>query len=109
MATTERRRDLLRKAEISQVKVGIVSGIAGVLFNEGTYYKFEVIAFVTQTRSDIPDARAATRILQTMMKLVPSARIDLTRLHQETKRIEFSQDVERASQTDGGVDHSSHA
>jgi hypothetical protein len=47
VATTERRRDLSRKAEIPQVEVGIVSGIAGVLFKEGTYYEFEVIAFVT--------------------------------------------------------------
>ncbi len=90
VASTDRARDLLRKAEVPQVTMGIIPGIAGVLLNEGRWNQFDVIALVTQTRNDVPDARAAARILETMTKLVPSLRIDLKPLYQEAEGIESS-------------------
>jgi len=88
VASTEQGRKLLEKAGVPQVKMGIIPGIAGVLLNEGRWNQFEVIALVTQTRDDVPDARAAARILETMVKLLPSLHIDLKPLYQEAEKIE---------------------
>jgi uncharacterized protein len=88
VASTEQGRKLLERAGVPQVKTGIIPGIAGVLLNEGRWNQFEVIALVTQTRDDVPDARASARILETMVKLLPSLHIDLKPLYQEAERIE---------------------
>lgn len=88
VATTQRGRSLLNEVGIPQLKIGIVPGIAGVLLNEGKWNQFEVIALITESRSDIPDARAAARILEAMDKLLPDLHIDLTPLYDSAERIE---------------------
>jgi len=68
--------------------VGMIAGVAGTLLNEGRWAEFDVICLVARARPEIPDARAAARIIETLDKLIPDMQVDVKPLYEEAERIE---------------------
>jgi uncharacterized protein len=81
-------RDRLQKSEIPIFPEGLISGIPGVLLNEGKKRNFEVTCLLAEARDNIPDARAAAGIIEVLRSIIPYLEIDLAPLYAEADLLE---------------------
>jgi uncharacterized protein len=81
-------RDRLQKSEIPIFPEGLISGIPGVLLNEGKKRNFEVTCLLAEARDNIPDARAAAGIIEVLRNIIPYLEIDLAPLYAEADLLE---------------------
>ncbi|MEE8403265.1 MAG: PAC2 family protein, partial [Candidatus Hydrothermarchaeaceae archaeon] len=88
VGSTDNAREELKKRGIRQFSQGMISGISGILLNEGRMRDFDVFAMVAQARPGIPDARATAKVIETIIKLVPSIEVDVAPLYEEAERVE---------------------
>jgi len=86
-STDEARADL-EKAGIEQLETGIISGVSGVLLNEGRWEKFDTIALLAEARPNLPDAMAAAKLVKALDDLMPDMEIDLEPLLAQAKELE---------------------
>lgn len=88
VASTHSGRDKISRAGIPVFSEGLISGIPGVLMNEGKKRNFDVICLLAESRENIPDARAAAAIIEKLKTIVPHLEIDLTPLYAEAALLE---------------------
>ncbi|MDI6708588.1 MAG: PAC2 family protein [Candidatus Thermoplasmatota archaeon] len=88
VGSTDSARADLKKYQIKQLETGIVTGVSGVLLNEGRRANFDVISLFAEVRPDMPDARAAARVIEVIDLFIPALKIDVTPLYEEAERIE---------------------
>lgn len=88
VATTPEARKKLTDADIPILKNGTVPGIPGILLNEGSLTKTNVIVLLYKGQETGPDFRAGAEICMAMAKLVPGASCDLRTLMNEAENIE---------------------
>jgi uncharacterized protein len=81
-------RDRLAHAGVSIFPEGLISGIPGVLLNEGKKRNFEVTCLLSEAKDNIPDARAAAGIIETLKEIIPYLEIDLGPLYAEADLLE---------------------
>jgi uncharacterized protein len=89
VGSTERARTLLEANGIPLFKEGVISGVAGVLLNEGKRRGFDVINVLAEARPNYPDARAAAKVIEAIDKLIPHIHIDVEPLYAEAENIEL--------------------
>lgn len=87
VGSTDNARAMMEKLGIKSISHGIITGISGVLLNEGRRRNFDVIALIVQARPEMPDARAAAMLIETIGKIV-STSIDIEPLYREAERID---------------------
>lgn len=87
VGSTDNARATMEKLGIKPISHGIITGISGVLLNEGRKRNFDVITLVVQARQEMPDARAAAMLIETISKIVRIS-IDIEPLYREAERIE---------------------
>ncbi len=80
---------LLRKSEIRIFDEGVITGVAGVLLNEGKKREFDVLALLSEAHPDYPDARAAARVIEVIDRLLLGTELDAKPLYEEAERIEL--------------------
>lgn len=88
VGSTDRARRRLEEAGIDQLETGMISGVSGVLLNEGRWVRFDVISLLAETRSYIPDAAAAAKLVEGVDKLLPNVTIPTEPLEEQAKVIE---------------------
>lgn len=88
VGSTDNARAELKKCDINQFSQGMISGVTGILLNEGRMVNFDVFAMMAQVRSGISDARATAKVIEAIIKLVPTIKVDVTPLYAEAERIE---------------------
>lgn len=88
IGSTDKARSELKGANIDQLEVGIVYGVAGVLLNEGRWEGFDVITLLAEACPHMPDALAAAGILEALHRLMPNLKIDTKPLHDQSKKFE---------------------
>lgn len=88
VGSTERARAELEKRGVSQLESGIISGVTGVLLNEGRWRDIDVIALLAEARFGLPDARAAVSLVRALDLLLPEIEIDLGPLQEQAKALE---------------------
>ncbi len=88
IGSTEGARDLIIKHEIVQFQEGVISGVAGVLLNEGKRRAFDVISILAEARPNYPDARAAAKVIEAIDKILLKINIDVDPLLSEAAEIE---------------------
>ncbi len=88
IASTERSRKILENAGISGFEEGVITGVAGVLLNEGKRRDFDVITLLAEAHPDYPDARAAGNIIKLLDKMFLHIDIDPQPLFAEAEKIE---------------------
>ncbi|MFW3145724.1 MAG: proteasome assembly chaperone family protein [Thermoplasmatota archaeon] len=81
-------KERLSKAGVPIFPEGLISGIPGVLLNEGKKRNFEVTCLLAEARDNIPDARAAAGIIEVLRKIIPYLEIDLGPLYAEADLLE---------------------
>ncbi|MGA1819479.1 MAG: proteasome assembly chaperone family protein [Thermoplasmatota archaeon] len=88
LSSTSSGKDRLQKAKIPIFPEGLISGIPGVLLNEGKKRNFEVTCLLAEARDNIPDARAAAGIIEVLRDIIPYLEIDLAPLYAEADLLE---------------------
>ncbi|MGA1872521.1 MAG: proteasome assembly chaperone family protein [Thermoplasmatota archaeon] len=88
LSSTSSGRERLQKSEIPIFPEGLISGIPGVLLNEGKKRNFEVTCLLAEARDNIPDARAAAGIIEVLRNIIPYLEIDLAPLYAEADLLE---------------------
>ena len=89
VGSTPTARKLLDDNDISPFVEGVITGVAGVLLNEGKRRDFDVISLLAEALSTYPDARAAARIIEVLDRLVLNIHIDSKPLYKEAEAIEM--------------------
>lgn len=88
LSSTNKGKDRLNQAGVPIFPEGLISGIPGVLLNEGKKRNFEVTCLLSEARDNIPDARAAAGIIETLREIIPYLEIDLAPLYAEADLLE---------------------
>lgn len=88
LSSTSKGKDRLKKAEIPVFPEGIISGIPGVLLNEGKKRGFEVTCLLAEAKDNIPDARAAAKVIESLKRIIPYFEVDITPLYAEADLLE---------------------
>jgi len=89
IGSTEKAMDLIRRNNITAFEEGVITGVAGVLLNEGRKRDFDVITLLSEAHPDYPDARAAARAIEVIDKLLLHMELDARPLYEEAERIEM--------------------
>ena len=89
VGSTPKARSLLEDHDIPPFVEGVITGVAGVLLNEGKRRDFDVISLLAEAHSNYPDARAAARIIEVLDRLVLNIHIDSKPLYKEAEAIEM--------------------
>jgi uncharacterized protein len=88
VGNTDRAREEIKKLRIKQLVTGMVTGISGVLLNEGRRINFDVISLIATVRPDMSEARAAAKVIEVIDELIPTIKIDVEPLYEEAEKIE---------------------
>ncbi|MGI0132464.1 MAG: PAC2 family protein, partial [Thermoplasmata archaeon] len=88
IASTSKARDLYIEPNMLPFTEGVITGIAGVLLNEGRRRGFDVLTFLAEAQSDYPDARAAAKVIETINRILLRTPLDPVPLYHEAERIE---------------------
>ena len=78
----------LNEVGILSLKNGTVNGIPGILLNEANWKNIDVVVFVVDVISGVPDFRTAANVTQVVSKIVPEAYCEIKPLIKEAERIE---------------------
>ena len=88
VGSTPRVRTLLERNKIPTLKEGIITGISGVLLNEGARLDRDVLCIIADAHESYPDARAAAKIVEAIDALLPQIELDTRPLYEEAERME---------------------
>jgi uncharacterized protein len=88
IASTKRGRKVLEDHNIALFQEGVITGIAGVLLNEGKIRDFDVLSLLAEANPEYPDARAAATVIEAIDKLLLHIKLDAQPLFQEAEDIE---------------------
>ncbi|MFQ6105464.1 MAG: proteasome assembly chaperone family protein [Candidatus Hydrothermarchaeaceae archaeon] len=88
VGSTERARKELARIGVKQLKRGMITGVPGVLINEGKLKNFDVISLLAEVKPGFSDSRAAAKLLETISLLLPDIKIDVEPLYEEAEKIE---------------------
>ncbi len=89
IGSTDRANEILKKNGVAIFEEGVITGVAGVLLNEGRKRDFDVVTLLSEAHPDYPDARAAARVIETIDKLLLRTELDAKPLYEEAERIEM--------------------
>jgi len=78
----------LNDAGILSLKNGTINGIPGILLNEANWKNIDVVVFVVDVISGLPNFRAAANVVQAISKIVPEAYCEIQPLIKEAENIE---------------------
>ncbi|MCI4355518.1 MAG: PAC2 family protein [Thermoplasmata archaeon] len=88
VASTRKARELYIEPNMSPFMEGVITGIAGVLLNEGRRRGFDVLTFLAEAQADYPDARAAAKVIEAINRILLRTPLDPVPLYHEAERIE---------------------
>ncbi|HYA57805.1 MAG TPA: PAC2 family protein [Thermoplasmata archaeon] len=88
VASTRKARELYVEPNMIPFTEGVITGIAGVLLNEGRRRGFDVLTFLAESQADYPDARAAAKVIETINRILLRTPLDPVPLYAEAERIE---------------------
>ena len=70
------------------MKNGTINGIPGILLSEANWKNIDVVVFVVDVISGLPNFRAAANVVQAISKIVPEAYCEIQPLIKEAENIE---------------------
>ncbi len=88
VASTRKARELYIEPNTLPFIEGVITGIAGVLLNEGRRRGLDVLTFLAEAQADYPDARAAAKVIETINRILLRTPLDPVPLYAEAERIE---------------------
>jgi uncharacterized protein (TIGR00161 family) len=88
VGSTDKAREKLTSSGIEQLETGMISGVSGVLLNEGRWVRFNVISLLAETRAFMPDALAAARLVEGVDRLLPHVSVPTEPLYEKAQIIQ---------------------
>ncbi len=88
IGSTPKAKEMLAKHEVSEFREGAITGVAGVLLNEGKKRGFDVLCLLAEAHPKYPDAGAAAKVLELINKLLLRINIDPKPLYEKAQVIE---------------------
>ena len=88
IASTPTARKHLEDRKITPLQNGIITGISGVLLHEAEIEGRNVICLLSDANPQIPDARAAARLIEVLDGFLPKIKLDPQPLIVEAERLE---------------------
>ena len=88
IGSTDSARMKIKDAGLKILKHGTVSGIPGVLLNEGSMINQDVIVIIFNTSGKGPDFKSSADLCLAMSKLIPGASCDIPSLQKEAEKAE---------------------
>ena len=88
IGSTPVAREKLAKMGIPLLKHGVVGGMTGVMMGEGRRKGIDLCAIMAEANPEMPDARAAARVIDKLDMLFPAMKLDPEPLLEEAARIE---------------------
>jgi len=70
IGSTPRSNALLKERNIPQFKEGIITGVSGVLLNQGKREQFDVVSILAEAHPNYPDARSAAVVIEVIARLL---------------------------------------
>src|SRR5436309_6247415 len=89
IGSTDKAMDMIRRNDITVFEEGVITGVAGVLLNEGRKRDFDVITLLSEAHPDYPDARAAARATEIIARLPLHTKLDSRPLDKEAQPIQM--------------------
>ncbi len=88
IASTPSARKMLENKKIKPMQSGIITGISGVLLHEAEARSRDAICLLADANPQIPDARAAARLIEVLDDFLPKIKLDPQPLILEAERLE---------------------
>lgn len=86
--STERARKKIQECGINILQHGTIPGIPGILLNEGSLSKQDVIVLLFNSDGMNPDFRSSAKLCMAISNLIPGASCDIIALQKEAEKIE---------------------
>lgn len=88
IASSVAARKLLENRKIAPLQSGIITGISGVLLHEAERANQDVVCLLSDANPQIPDARAAARLIEVLDGFLPKIKLDPQPLIKEAEKLE---------------------
>ena len=88
ITSTEASKDWISDAKVTPFEFGTIGGFTGVMLNEGRLRSLNVLGLLAEVEEDIPDARAASKIIEAIDKLLLEIDLDPKPLLEEAASLE---------------------
>ncbi|PJC50803.1 MAG: proteasome assembly chaperone family protein [Nitrosopumilales archaeon CG_4_9_14_0_2_um_filter_34_16] len=89
IGSTESARNKIKEAGLKVLDHGIIPGIPGILLNEGSISKQDVVIIIFHTDGNGPDFKSSAQLCMSMSKLIPGASCDIPSLQKEAEKAEI--------------------
>ena len=90
VGNTDSARTKLKKSGLKALEYGTISGIPGMLLNEGSITGQDVIVILFHSDGTGPDFRSSAELCIGMSQLIPGTSCDISLLHKEAEKAEQS-------------------
>ena len=88
VSSTEASKDLISNAKVIPFEFGTIGGFTGVMLNQGRLRSVNVLALLAEVEEDVPDALAASKIIESIDKLLLEIDLDSKPLLEEAASLE---------------------
>jgi uncharacterized protein len=88
ITSTEASKDWISDAKVTPFEFGTIGGFTGVMLNEGRLRSVNVLGLLAEVEEDIPDAQAASKIIEAIDKLLLEIDLDPKPLLEEAASLE---------------------
>ena len=88
ITSTESSKHLIENANVTPFEFGTIGGFTGVMLNEGRLRSTSVLGLLAEVEEDVPDARAASKIIEAIDKLLLEIKLDPKPLLEEAVSLE---------------------
>ncbi len=95
--STDKAWKYMQGYKVSPLKMGIVTGLSGVLLYIGNMEGRDIVCLLSPAHTNFPDARAAARLIHVIDDMLPLVEIDTGPLLEEAVKIE--QNIQTALET----------
>lgn len=89
IGSTDIARTKIKEAGLKILDHGTIPGIPGMLLNEGSISKQDVIVIVFHTDGKEPDFKSSAQLCMAISKLIPGASCDIPSLQKEAEKAEI--------------------
>jgi uncharacterized protein len=98
VGSTDNARKKIKELGLKTLNHGTIPGIPGVLLNEGSLTKQDVIVILFHSDGTSPDFRSSAKLCMVMSQLIPGTSCDIAALQVEAEKIEkvIKKDVDEA-------------
>ena len=88
VSSTEASKDWINNAKVTPFEFGTIGGFTGVMLNQGRLRSVNVLGLLAEVEEDIPDALAASKIIEAIDKLLLEIELDSKPLLEEAASLE---------------------